>query len=124
MNDLADLLIDGLAVYRATRLVTADDITASLRDRWIEAAYVGAGRQGHAANNLPHPHEGKWADYARRDPDVPKWAQLVVCRYCAGVWVAIGAITLRQFAPRWWRRLARLGALSAAAVLIAGLEKD
>jgi hypothetical protein len=123
-NPLVELITDALAVFRATRLVTSDDITAGLRDRWIEAAYVGAGRHGLAKRDLPHPHEGKWADYALRDPDVPKLATLVVCRWCSGVYVSIGAVLLRRFAPKVWKPLSRLGALSAAAALIAGLEKD
>lgn len=115
--------IDAAAVYRATRLVVADDITAGLRDKWIEAAYVGAGRHGSAQAQLPHKHEGKWADYAKSDPDVPKLGQLVTCPWCAGVWCSIGAVLLRRFAPRVWKPLSRLGALSAAAALIPGLEK-
>ena len=36
MGELTRLVVNGLAVYRATRLVTTDTITEGLRDRVVE----------------------------------------------------------------------------------------
>lgn len=125
-----DLLCDALAAYRITRLVSADDLTAGMRDRWVEAAYARAGKAGKAKvamreRGLDPSIEGSWADYAADgDPEPPRLATLVVCRYCVGVWIGAGVAVLSARWPRLWRPVARALALSTAAVLVAGLEKD
>lgn len=116
-----DLLLDGLTVWRGTRLVVKDDITAGLRDKWIEHAYKGTGRYAQACSDLPHSHEGRWADYAARDPDLPKAAQLATCPHCVSMWLTFGAVLLRIVAPRFWQELRWVGALSGANSLVADL---
>jgi len=116
------LAIDALAAYRLTRLVTADTIAAPIRDRWVEAAYVA---QGRAEQHRPHPElPNAWSEEAMADDDPPKLAELVVCRWCAGMWVSLGVVAARRLAPRAWGPLATALALSAGAALLARLEDD
>jgi hypothetical protein len=113
---------DALAAYRLTRLVTADTIADPLRDRWVEAAYVA---QGRGERNRPSPdYPGAWAEVALTDDQPPKLAELVVCRWCAGMWVGLGVVAARRLAPRLWGPLADALALSAGAALLARLEDD
>lgn len=121
-SPIGELVFDALTVWRVTRLITADDITAGLRDRWIETAYKGAGRWSEARGDLPHEHEGKWAEYASRDPDVPKLAQLIACPHCVSMWVTFGAVGFKTLAPGLWRRLRPVGALAGLNSLIADLK--
>lgn len=115
------LLIEGLAAYRLTRLVTADTITAPVRDAVIEEAYYLAGRHQHVAAEAD---ALGWTQAAMQDPDVPKLAELVTCRWCTGMWVAAGMLLLRRLAPGLYRPLCELLALSAGAALLARLEDD
>lgn len=117
------LAVDGLAVYRVTRLVTADTITEPVRWRIIEAAYEAAGRAA-TWRDATINHGGTWDDVAHEDPNPPKLAVLVTCRWCTGYWVALLAVAARRFAPRAWEPIARASALSAVAALLAGLEED
>lgn len=115
------LLVEGLAAYRLTRLVTADSITRGPREAIIEVAYDVAGKHSHwqaEATTMG------WDHVAHTDPDVPKVAELVTCRWCAGMWVAAGMLLLRRLAPRLYRPLCEALALSAGAALLARLEDD
>lgn len=114
-----DLLVDAVAVYRLTRLATADTILDGPRDAIVEAAYVAAGRAEAVRNEAEH---FGWSDYAETDSDAPKMATLVVCRWCAGMWIAFGVVVLRRFVPRAWRPLAHALVFSAVAALLARLE--
>lgn len=91
------LVLDALAVYRLTRLVVADGITESIRDRIIQ----------------------------KRDGSTREWWEaLLTCRYCVGIYVATG-VTLAQWAiPNEWQWMAYMLAIASAAPLIAGLEPD
>jgi len=121
MNALR-LAIDAAAAYRLTRLVTADSITAPLRDRWVEAAYVA---QGRAEQHRPHPVvPNAWSEEAMADENPPKLAELVVCRWCAGMWLSAGVVAARRLAPDLWEPLATVLALSAGAALLARLEDE
>lgn len=137
--NLPTAMIDGLAAYRLTRLVTADTITDRWRDRWIADAYHETptyGRRGSEAEFaapvvlgdgelIARPvFPGDWPDLVERDSSPPRLAELVTCRWCAGMWVGFGVIAARAFAPRFWDPVARALALSAAAALIARLETD
>lgn len=53
---------------------------------------------------------------------VPKAAELITCRWCAGMWVSLGVVAARRLAPRLWDPLARALAFSAGAALLAALE--
>ncbi len=109
----SELLIDGLATYRLTRLATADVISEPARQAVLRT--VGAepppGRDDPTAEEIVE---------SLKDP--PKLATLVTCRWCAGMWIAAGVMAARQVAPKAWQPVARGLALSASAVLLARLE--
>lgn len=109
------LLVDVLATYRLTRLATADVISeparlALLRKMGTEPE---PGEEDPTAEELV---EGM----ARP----PRFATLITCRWCAGVWIAAGVSVARFVAPRAWQPVSRGLALSAVAVLLARLEAD
>lgn len=112
-----DVAVDMLATHRLVRLVTADVITQPLRDRLVGWAYRRHGDEG------SEPATG-WADYAEADPDAPKLATLLTCRWCAGVYVAAGVVVARRLAPGPWGYAARALAASSAAALLAAVEED
>lgn len=116
------LLVDALAAYRLTRLVTTDEITEEVRARVVQAAFDRAG-----VTFEFHPEQELVADalerYRDRYGDPPKLATLVTCRWCTGVWTAFGVVALRRLAPRAWAPVAEALALASAAALVAGLER-
>lgn len=114
-------LVDAIAVYRLTRLATADDITQPIRDRIIEAAYVADGRA--EAHRAQVEHEGDWQhEVVAIDPTPPKLATLVTCRWCASIYIAAGVLVVRR--QKWWPPVADALAFSAGAALLARLEDD
>lgn len=112
------LVVDGLAAYRLTRLVTADTITEAPRDAIVRRAYEAAG-----VADRKHP-DVSWSELAMADDEAPKLATLVTCRWCTGVYVAIGVTVARRVAPRLWGPVADMLATASAAALVAGLEQD
>lgn len=124
MSAALELLVDALAAYRLTRLVTEDTITEGLRREIVAAAYVYDGEEERGWEGTQQPVSEYVAEH-RMDAGpmaVPKLADLVTCRWCAGVWVALGVVAARRVAPRAWAPLARALAFSSAAALVAGLE--
>lgn len=111
------LIVDAVAVYRLARLVTADDLTEDLRDALVLAAYRWRGL------DLPNGYTDQTpAERAMQDPAAPKLATLITCRWCAGMWLALGVVFVaRRF--RWWPAMADALACSAAAALLARLEE-
>lgn len=119
-------LLDALAVYRLTRLAVEDGITQPVRDRIIEAAYTARGdaeeQRAAFAATIAGPgdaefmfSEGDWQEIAESDPDPPKLAQLVVCPFCASVWVALGLVYVvrrRRFWPAMRDALALAGVVA------------
>lgn len=93
---MINLLIDGLACYRLTRLITTDAIFATPRDELLGALY----RNGH--------------------PAALKLAEGLECPWCVSIWVA-GAITLTR-RERGWARIRRGLAVAAIAGLVADHE--
>lgn len=116
-----ELVVDAVAVYRLTRLVTKDVITAPARDAFVEATYIVAERS-EAVRDEIESAQMTWSEYAEDDKKAPKLATLVVCRWCASVWLAAGVLVLRRYAPRAWRPLSEILVFSAASALLAGLE--
>lgn len=101
--------------YRLTRLATADVISEPFR-RSVVGRSLGWTRDDVAA---AAPSAQEVVD-ALAEP--PKLARLMTCRWCAGMWIAGGVVAARRVAPAWWDPAAKALALSAAAVLISGLE--
>lgn len=120
MNPL-ELALDAVAAYRLTRLATADTITEDLRGALIQLAYGDDGEHL-AGMREDHPFS-TWADLVDMDPDAPKMATLLVCRWCAGWWISVAVVLMRRRHPRLWQPIAEVAACSAAAALLARLEK-
>lgn len=132
-----DLIVDALAAYRLTRLVTLDTITETPRRAIVREAFL---RECWLPYSEDEQVEG-WDEWMSTPPSsypaaefvshvreagkvpIPKAADLITCRWCAGVWVAFGVIAARYFAPSLWDPVARALAVSAAAALVAGLEQ-
>lgn len=121
------LLLDFLAAYRLTRLVTADTILDGPRDALVQHAYVEARRIAVgmkvaelAGISLDCP--GGWSELAQEDKGAPKLAKLITCRWCSGAYVSAAVVIARRRFPRQWAPIAEALALSASAALIAGLE--
>lgn len=118
-------LYDALATYRLTRLVTADVVLDGPRDQLVRWAYRRAGRANEvweAEAELGPVTPGQWAGLAMADDNPPKLATLVTCRWCAGMWIALGVVAARRLCPRAWAPLARALTYSAGAALLARLE--
>lgn len=118
MNETA--VIDVLAAYRLTRLVTKDSITAPARGALVEYAYATS----RTAPNRPDAAAVRswslrtWAEYALDDKHAPRLAELVTCPWCTGIYVAFGVVFARRFFPRAWSPVARALAVAAAAAFI------
>ena len=121
------LVVDAVAAYRLTKLATDDVITQPAREAAIHHAYARAGRyvtacQLQEALSIGVDDPDRWQATALYDPDPPKLATPLTCRWCAGVWVAAGVTVARLAAPRVWDPIARGLTAAAAAALIANLE--
>jgi hypothetical protein len=114
--DPVEISIDLLAAYRLTRLATTDIISERPRRALVDSV----GRE--AAEAVDPGHERTAEAVVSEMEDPPRLAQLVTCRWCAGVWIAGGVVLARAVAPRLWDPLAKALALSAGAVLLADLE--
>lgn len=116
---MIDLVVDGLAAYRVTRLVTRDTITAPLRERALASIYGGPDAlhletDGGPVEFVSYEERAVWdgADEA------PRLATLLLCPWCVGVWVGFGVMLLSRAVPRQWRPIAEGLALGALAALI------
>ena len=84
-----DAATDSLAVYRLTRLVTQDDITAPIRERIFQ--------------KLGDDH---------------KLSELISCPWCSSVWLAGGASLARELFPKSWSMFSRAMATAAIAGIV------
>lgn len=114
------LVVDALATFRLTKLVTHDTLTLEAREAVIAGAYRRAGRDEWAEEQMAAEGPRSWQeDVVPNDPDPPKLATLVTCPWCAGAWLALGVVVARRLFPRAWSAVAEVFALSAAAGLVA-----
>lgn len=120
-RDLTGLALDCAAAYRITRFITKDSLLVNVRDDIIRKAYK-ASQTPFEATQVTAP--GDWAVLAEADPDAPKLATLITCRWCTGVYVAAGVMVARSVMPSRWDWMARLLTIASAAALIARLEKS
>lgn len=124
LTDALDLVVDGLAAYRATRLIVQDTLVDRQRDAVVRAAYTRAGRAESVRRALAEPDTpGSWSEFARHDSHPPKLAELATCPYCASVWVGFAIVAARALAPRPGRAGARALALAAIAPFIVAADK-
>lgn len=93
-------LVDALAVYRLTRLLAADGITAEVRDAIHE-----------------------WTDQGDPTLTKAKVAELIECRWCVSMWVSLGLVYLVR-RRHWWPSMADALAFSAVGTLLARLEEE
>lgn len=131
------LLIDLLAVWRLTRLVTKDDFPPikHLRD-WILRRWPSDDAEfapDEVEVDMPdEPQDwrqfGKivgtttrveWNGLAWVAVDGHWFGKLISCLWCASVWIAAGVVALRYFVEPFWQWPALLLALAGAAALIA-----
>lgn len=83
------LLLDGLAVFRLTRLITDDTIPFGRLRLRVEARWPNA-----------------W------------FTELATCPWCMSVWVAAGVLGAHALVPAWWPYAAAVLAFSAVAGLL------
>lgn len=95
LPDALVLLVDVLALYRLTRLVTRDEILRPARERLLDVAETR-----------------RWA----------RGAYLLECPWCVSPWLAAGVLLARSSAPLPWHLLALVLALSAVAGVLSERE--
>ena len=100
-----------LATARLVRLVRADTITETVRERVVAAAYAGRDLPDVSADLT-------WQDTAAMDPNAPLVADLLRCSWCLAVWCAGLVVVARAVAPRVWDPIARVLALSYVAAVV------
>lgn len=88
-------IVDALAVWRLTRLLTIDGITEPMRD-WLT----------------------EWTETGPQSPAKEKIAELAGCPHCVSVWAALGVVYAARRTP-WWPVMADALALAAVSSLIA-----
>jgi hypothetical protein len=98
------LALDALAVFRLTRLVVADSITANLR---IRASGVRPTSDRHLTGE-------KMIMVAR-----PRLAEFLGCPWCVSPWLAAAVVACQALAPHVWLYAAAVLAFSAVAGLLA-----
>ena len=109
------LLVDALATYRLTRLVTADVVSEPVRMAVLR-------RTG--AEPAPGEEDPTAQEIVESMKDPPRAATLITCRWCAGMWIAACVTVARSVAPRAWGPVARGLALSATAALLSRFEDN
>ncbi len=82
---VSDFVLDGLAAYRLTRLVTTDRVSEPVRDRLVGHPVFGFVGEG------------------------------IECDWCVGVWVGAGVAAAGKWWPAGWRVLRWGLALSVVA---------
>ncbi len=97
------LVLDALAVYRLTRLVCADTITAPLRE-WLVGTRPAVERQ----------LSGSRIMIAAR----PRVAAFITCPWCVSPWLSAPVIACQALAPSVWIYPACVLAFSATAGVI------
>jgi hypothetical protein len=92
-----DLVVLGLASFKAARTVARDEVTSFIRQPFVRGdAHSGEGEE---------PVEGGMAQAI---------GELVTCTRCAGTWVAAGLASTQVLAPRFGRLLTWSFAAAAA----------
>lgn len=127
---MSELIVDALAAYRVTRLVTRDTITKRLREHVLAIIYSGrpVPRQQITVQRAGYPRETIGGEEIEFDSladrvewerdDAPRLAVLLLCPWCVGVWVGFGVMVLRRVMPRVWAPIAEGLALGACAALV------
>lgn len=88
---MSDEIVDGVAVFRLTRLVVADQFPPVKRAR---------------------------ERILQRWPATDWRVELLTCPWCVSFWIALVVVALRRFVPRVWRPASRAFAFSAVAGML------
>lgn len=106
------LVIDALATFRLTRLVSKDVIVRGPRE-WLIARSYRHERDAPPGSQPIDP--GDWDAFAASDDNAPKLAKLLTCPWCVGVWMAAGVTALRSWLEDPWSPVAWIAAVAAVA---------
>jgi hypothetical protein len=87
-HDALDLVVLGVATFKAARTITRDDVASFIREPFVE---------GEAGDG--HEHAVETGDLRQAI------GELVTCSRCIGTWVAGGLATTQILAPRFGRVL-------------------
>jgi len=87
-HDALDLVVLGLATYKAARTISRDEVTSFLREPFVEG-------QAHEGGEDPV----ETGDFRQA------LGELVTCSRCIGTWVAAGLGATQILAPRFGRLL-------------------
>jgi hypothetical protein len=87
-NSMLDLLVLGLATFKASRTIARDEVTSFLREPFVEG-------EAHEGSEEPV-HSGDMRQAI---------GELVTCSRCIGTWVAAGLAGTQIVAPRFGRLL-------------------
>jgi hypothetical protein len=91
-----DLVVLGLATFKAARTVARDEVTSFVREPFVDGSIV-SGEQTPV-------HDGGVRQAV---------GELVTCSRCVGTWAAAGLAATHQFAPRFGRTLSWALAIGA-----------
>ena len=128
MTDPVLLIVDALAIFRLSRLVTSDTILGRPRN-WLLRRWPGADTEFHDSET--ERIEGKGAAYnavrGRPVTPVPEWkprlwvvvephwfGNLISCVWCISIYVAVAVVAARAWWD-WWQWPALVAAGSAVA---------
>lgn len=115
---MVTLLLDCLAAYRLTRLVTTDGVLSGPREWLLRRAYRRAGRLPPADPFSDPDHPASFEEEARNDPHPPKAVAGLLCAWCVGVWASFGVVAARRLVPRAWEPVGRALAIATTVGLV------
>lgn len=129
MTDPVILIIDALAIFRLSRLITSDTLLDTPRT-WLLHSWPGADTEFHDSEIYPKAVDDKTpvlrgsglpvVALADTKPRLwvavkPHWfGTFISCMWCVSVWVAVSVVAARQWWD-WWQWPALVAAGSAAA---------
>jgi Protein of unknown function (DUF1360) len=97
-HDALDLVVLGLATFKAGRTIARDEVTSFVRAPFVEGeAHTGEGEEPVQTGGMSQ-----------------ALGELVTCTRCAGTWAAAGLVWTQVLAPRFGRLLT--WSLSAGAI--------
>ncbi len=83
-----DLVMLGLATFKAARTISRDEVTSFIRDPFVEGQAHGGGEEPVETGDMRQ-----------------AIGELVTCSRCIGTWVAAGLTTTQVIVPRFGRML-------------------
>jgi hypothetical protein len=121
MHDPVALIIDGLAVFRLSRLIVADEILRPIRE-WLWLRWPGDNTEFYASA-VDRVKVATFEVEPRQSPPVyvaarPSWlGRWLECVWCVSMWIAPAVVTMRALTG-WWQWPATMLALSAVAGIL------